>query len=174
MSQPTNNAKPIRFTGYLRRDVPAHDAELTSTNPGTPMGEYMRRFWQPVCLSEELTDAPKALDETVRYDEAWLRPDLMFAQTCGYPYVRHLRGKVQLVATPVYDLPGCDGPMKPIAIGAPCSLRATGSPVVVFSTRPEMIPPRTSDSGGSSIFPPAGQSRSGRATATRSFVSARK
>lgn len=27
---------------------------LTQTNPGTPMGEYLRRFWQPVALAEEL------------------------------------------------------------------------------------------------------------------------
>lgn len=52
---------PLRFSGYHRRDVPAPDLELTSTHPGTPMGEYMRRFWQPVCLSEELKDLPKAI-----------------------------------------------------------------------------------------------------------------
>ncbi len=45
----------------IRRDVPVEDAELTHTGPGTPMGEYMRRFWQPVCLSEDLTDLPKAI-----------------------------------------------------------------------------------------------------------------
>lgn len=27
---------------------------LTSTGPGTPCGEFMRRYWQPVALSEEL------------------------------------------------------------------------------------------------------------------------
>jgi phthalate 4,5-dioxygenase oxygenase subunit len=33
---------------------------LTRTGPGTPMGEYFRRFWQPVLLSRELPepDAP--------------------------------------------------------------------------------------------------------------------
>jgi len=55
---------------------------------------------------------PAALQEDIRYDEAWLRPDLLFGQTCGYPYVQRLRGQVQLVATPVYGLPGCDGPLK--------------------------------------------------------------
>jgi phenylpropionate dioxygenase-like ring-hydroxylating dioxygenase large terminal subunit len=30
---------------------------LTSVGPGTPMGELMRRFWQPVALSEELPQA---------------------------------------------------------------------------------------------------------------------
>ena len=33
----------------------AEDNELlTRTSAGTPMGEYLRRFWQPVALSEEL------------------------------------------------------------------------------------------------------------------------
>ena len=26
--------------------------------PGTPCGEYMRRFWHPVALSDELKDLP--------------------------------------------------------------------------------------------------------------------
>ncbi len=29
---------------------------LTQTGPGTPMGEYFRRFWQPVALTEELRE----------------------------------------------------------------------------------------------------------------------
>ena len=49
------------FSGYYKREVPAEDAEITRTNPGTPLGEYMRRFWQPVCLSDQLTDVPHAI-----------------------------------------------------------------------------------------------------------------
>lgn len=49
------------YQGYNKRNTPEHDEELTSTMPGTVMGEYMRQFWQPVCLSEELTDVPKAI-----------------------------------------------------------------------------------------------------------------
>ena len=29
---------------------------LTQTGPETPMGQYFRRFWQPVLLSEELPE----------------------------------------------------------------------------------------------------------------------
>lgn len=35
--------------------------ELLQTGPGTPMNEYLRLYWQPVCLSEQLTDVPKAI-----------------------------------------------------------------------------------------------------------------
>lgn len=53
--------RPLKYAGYLRRDQPGPDLELTSSEPGTPMGEAMRRFWQPVCLSSELGDVPKAI-----------------------------------------------------------------------------------------------------------------
>lgn len=46
------------YSAYHRRSVPAEDAEITHTGPGTPLGEYMRRFWQPVCMSEQLTEVP--------------------------------------------------------------------------------------------------------------------
>ncbi|MGE0373152.1 MAG: Rieske 2Fe-2S domain-containing protein [Gammaproteobacteria bacterium] len=52
------------YAGYhLRHDRSRAevDVELTHCGPGTPMGETMRRAWQPVCLSEELTDVPKAI-----------------------------------------------------------------------------------------------------------------
>ncbi|TBC88803.1 phosphate ABC transporter substrate-binding protein (plasmid) [Rhizobium leguminosarum] len=58
-----------------------------------------------------LEDLPERLDQTVPYDEAWLRPDLLLSQACGYPFAKSLRGRVRLVATPIYDHPGCDGPL---------------------------------------------------------------
>ncbi len=41
--------------------------------------------------------------------DIWLSPDLFFAQTCGYPLIHRLDGKVRLLGTPCYDAPGCDG-----------------------------------------------------------------
>lgn len=46
------------FSGYFKTEVPPPDAEITSSNPGTVLGEYMRRFWQPVCFTSQLTDVP--------------------------------------------------------------------------------------------------------------------
>lgn len=39
----------------------------------------------------------------------WRRSDLVLSQSCGYPLVNALRGKVDVVATPVYSAPGCRG-----------------------------------------------------------------
>ena len=41
--------------------IPEPDSLLTRVGPGTPCGELMRRYWQPVCLASELKDAPKRL-----------------------------------------------------------------------------------------------------------------
>ena len=50
-----------RYSGYHHRQVPSEDSELTHTGPDTPCGEYMRRFWQPVCYSDDLKDLPVRL-----------------------------------------------------------------------------------------------------------------
>jgi phenylpropionate dioxygenase-like ring-hydroxylating dioxygenase large terminal subunit len=47
-----------RYSGYHHRQVPKEDTELTHIGPDTPCGEYMRRFWQPICCSDELKDLP--------------------------------------------------------------------------------------------------------------------
>ena len=39
--------------------IPEPDPMLTRVGPGTPCGELMRRYWQPVCLSADLKDLPK-------------------------------------------------------------------------------------------------------------------
>ncbi|HZU88651.1 MAG TPA: aromatic ring-hydroxylating dioxygenase subunit alpha [Stellaceae bacterium] len=48
-----------RFGAYFHRDIPDEDAELTHVGPDTPCGEYLRRFWQPICFSDELKDLPQ-------------------------------------------------------------------------------------------------------------------
>jgi nitrite reductase/ring-hydroxylating ferredoxin subunit len=49
------------YTAYHHRERPEEDAELTHVGPGTPCGEYLRRFWQPIITSEELQDLPRRL-----------------------------------------------------------------------------------------------------------------
>jgi phenylpropionate dioxygenase-like ring-hydroxylating dioxygenase large terminal subunit len=46
------------FDGYYRRSAPAPDPELTQVGPGTPGGEYLRRFWQPVAFAREVGTTP--------------------------------------------------------------------------------------------------------------------
>ena len=60
---PARHARSLRqpYQQYSQRQVPQEDAEITHTGPGTPCGEYMRRFWQPVAMSSELKDVPLAV-----------------------------------------------------------------------------------------------------------------
>lgn len=50
-----------RFGGYYHRDVPKENEALTHIDPGTLCGEYFRRFWQPICFSDDLGDLPLRL-----------------------------------------------------------------------------------------------------------------
>jgi hypothetical protein len=50
-----------RYSGYHHRRVPQEDTDLTHVGPDTPCGEYLRRFWQPICYSDDLKDLPMAL-----------------------------------------------------------------------------------------------------------------
>src|SRR6266481_4079967 len=47
------------YDGYVRRVTPAPDPELTPVGPGTPGGEYLRRFWQPVAFARDLDGPPR-------------------------------------------------------------------------------------------------------------------
>ncbi len=42
-------------------NIPEEDAYMTHVGIGTPMGELLRRYWQPVALSAELGDLPKPI-----------------------------------------------------------------------------------------------------------------
>lgn len=49
-----------KVSGYGRIGVvPDPDDELTRVGLGTPMGEVLRRYWQPVCLSSDIDELPK-------------------------------------------------------------------------------------------------------------------
>jgi phenylpropionate dioxygenase-like ring-hydroxylating dioxygenase large terminal subunit len=46
------------YAGYYNAAVPNEDEELTHVGPGTPCGEYLRRFWHPVSRTDALKDLP--------------------------------------------------------------------------------------------------------------------
>ena len=62
--------------------IPEIDPELTRVGPGTPCGELMRRYWQPVCLAADLTDLPKRIrilgEDLVAFRDGSGRAGLLF------------------------------------------------------------------------------------------------
>ena len=69
------------------------------------------RLWEGVAarLREAKLATPARLDRRADFQSVWREPGLVLSQTCGYPYVKSLRGKVALVGAPAYDVPGCSG-----------------------------------------------------------------
>jgi ABC-type phosphate/phosphonate transport system substrate-binding protein len=65
-------------------------------------------FWAGLAL-ELGTDI--ALTRTTDWTASWRNPDLLFSQTCGYPFTHAFRGQLTYVATPHYEADGCDGPL---------------------------------------------------------------
>lgn len=46
------------FRGYYSPLEREENVELTHVEKGSPCGEYLRRFWQPVCYADDLSDVP--------------------------------------------------------------------------------------------------------------------
>ena len=69
-------------------------------------------LWQAIAArltGAGLRDVPAKLDRSLPIDRLWQHPHLLLAQTCGYPLMTSLFGRVRLVATPRYRAFGCDG-----------------------------------------------------------------
>ncbi len=68
-------------------------------------------FWQALWknLSVQGINAPLDLTRNDDDHHHWLSPKLLLGQTCGYPFSTTLKGKVRYLATPQYDVEGCEG-----------------------------------------------------------------
>ena len=64
--------------------IPEPDSTLTRVGPGTPCGELMRRYWQPVCLSADLKDLPKPVrilgEDLIAFRDGEGRAGLLFSR----------------------------------------------------------------------------------------------
>ena len=46
------------YKGYLQSEEPKIDNVLAHIGPGSPCGEFFRRYWHPVSLSSEVGESP--------------------------------------------------------------------------------------------------------------------
>ena len=60
-------------------------------------------------IREGVDGVPAGLCRTDDNHAVWTDPDLLLAQTCGYPLTHALAGRVRYVATPCYTARGCTG-----------------------------------------------------------------
>lgn len=74
-----------------------HNAELTEVGRGTPMGELMRRYWQPVGLSADAGDLPRAVralgEDLVLFRDRQGRPGLVYPR-CTHRGTSLLYGRI--------------------------------------------------------------------------------
>ncbi|MGC8469447.1 MAG: phosphate/phosphite/phosphonate ABC transporter substrate-binding protein [Acetobacteraceae bacterium] len=78
-----------------------------------PLAAANDALWHAIAsrlAASGFTSVPYTLDRARPLEVIWRDPDLLLAQACGYPVVTSLAGLVETVATPIYDVPGCDGP----------------------------------------------------------------
>ncbi len=61
MNAPIQPKHDVAYGGYHQTWQADPDGPLTQVGPGTPGGEYLRRFWQPVAIESDLKDVPLAL-----------------------------------------------------------------------------------------------------------------
>lgn len=54
----TPEQRATAYNGYHRTSASSEDAELTHVGPGTPCGEYFRRHWLPVAMTEQVGELP--------------------------------------------------------------------------------------------------------------------
>lgn len=81
------------FNGYYRSSIATEDAELTHTGPGTPAGEYFRRHWQPVAMTEQVGELPQALE--ILGEELVLFRDLSGQLGLLHKYCSHRRASLE-------------------------------------------------------------------------------
>jgi nitrite reductase/ring-hydroxylating ferredoxin subunit len=58
MATSTQSESTLAYNGYHRKQTAEPDHFLTRVGRGTPGGEYLRRFWQPIAYLDELGDVP--------------------------------------------------------------------------------------------------------------------
>jgi nitrite reductase/ring-hydroxylating ferredoxin subunit len=81
-------------------DMPAssYDAVLTEVGRGTPCGQFMRRYWQPVAVSGDVTDVPQPVrilgEDLILFRDKSGRPGLMHPR-CAHRGTTLYYGKVE-------------------------------------------------------------------------------
>jgi ABC-type phosphate/phosphonate transport system substrate-binding protein len=72
------------------------------------------RFWHALAerlRAAGLADVPDTLDRHTPYEQQWRSAGLLLSQACGLDARVAHANRLRLVATPVYDVPGCSGPL---------------------------------------------------------------
>ena len=67
------------------------------------------KAWRRQFILAGLTKVPHQLNRRVAYERQWTSSSFLFGQACGYDVRMAFADHLQVVATPCYDVPGCQG-----------------------------------------------------------------
>ena len=63
-----------------------HDAEITEVGPGTPCGEFMRRYWHPIAVADKVGKRPQNVrvlgEDLILFRDGQGRPGLVYPRCC--------------------------------------------------------------------------------------------
>lgn len=100
MDMPTRtiDTSALRNGSLYGRPAGTHNAALTEVGQGTPMGELLRRYWQPVALARDATTTPKLIralgEDLILFRDAAGRPGLVHPR-CAHRGTSLIYGKVE-------------------------------------------------------------------------------
>lgn len=93
----TETTAALEGTAY-GRPQPTSEKLLTEVGPGTPCGEFMRRYWQPVRASANVTNRPQQIrilgEDLILFRDAEGRPGLLYPH-CMHRGTSLLYGRVE-------------------------------------------------------------------------------
>lgn len=78
-----------------------------------PMYDWPEVHWAVNALAAGIaahSGTAASLEREADHAATWRRQDLLFSQTCGYPFTHEFKGLLQYIASPHYAADGCDGP----------------------------------------------------------------
>jgi phenylpropionate dioxygenase-like ring-hydroxylating dioxygenase large terminal subunit len=97
MDDTISDRKRDSGTAYGRR-VQSHDPILTEVGPGTPCGEFMRRYWHPIAVAENVTTRPQKVrilgEDLILFRDRKGRPGLLYPR-CMHRGTTLFYGKVE-------------------------------------------------------------------------------
>ena len=137
-----------RKTAAASTHDPAVPVAAYTMYGGTAVRPAVRKWWGGVAQRLNdlgLTDVPKKPTWALGELEQWHAPNLLLAQTCGYPLMSGVTGPARLVCTPSYDVPFTNGPNYVSLIVVPVDDPATG--LAEFRGRRAAMNKPTSHSG---------------------------
>ena len=81
------------------RQAPVHDAAITEVGPGTPCGEWLRRYWHPVAPSADVEMRPQTArllgEDLIVFRDGKGRPGLLYPR-CAHRGTTLYYGKCEL------------------------------------------------------------------------------